>query len=69
MTNKYCIAFLSLHDGELTQEIVEADSEVSACRKVLELDKFKDCDNIRDMDAIYDYVANSDSYINCLKLN
>lgn len=69
MTNKYCVAFLNLHDGELTQEIVEADSEVNACREVLELDEFKDCDNIRDMRAIYVYVANSDSYISCLKLN
>jgi len=69
MTNKYCVALVSLNDGELTQEIVEADTEVIACRKVLELDEFKDCDNIRDMDAIYDYVADSDAYINCLKLN
>lgn len=69
MTSKYCVAFLNLNHGELTQEIVEADTEVIACRIALKMDNYEDCDNIRGMDAIYDYVANSDSYINCLKLN
>lgn len=30
--NKYIVAFISFHDNELTQELIEADSEVEAVK-------------------------------------
>lgn len=65
--NKYCVAYLSLHDGELKQRILKADSRYSALAYVLDLsDELKS--EFTTEDQIYELAANWDSYISIIEI-
>lgn len=64
--NTYIIAFLSLHEGELTQVIVQAKSPYFALLSYLRL---VDCESeYPTIDSIYSYCANADSYISVIEV-
>lgn len=65
--NKYVVAFLSMHDGELLQEIVEAESKYAACKSYLDIN---DADlDLPNMECIYNYAANTDCWISVIQIN
>lgn len=63
--NKYVVAFLSLHVGELHQEIVEAKDAVSAAKAYLDWEHLED---IHNMEELLEEVSNSDAYISVLEI-
>lgn len=64
--NKYVVAFLSLHDGEIKQEIVEANSPLEAGLSYL---NWLESDPPTTLDDLYQEVYNWDCYIHILDLN
>lgn len=65
--NKYVIGFLSLHDGELKLEQVEANSMYEAMKSYLDVED----DDLysADIKGIYEYCSNTDCFIDVLQLN
>lgn len=72
--NKYVVAFLSMHDGELRQLLVTADSKLDAYRQMLDLefDQYYWTDYVPDLATCQDVesmVFDSDAYISALKIS
>lgn len=65
---KFVVAFLSLHDGSIKQEIVEAKDEVAAIKSYLNWGDiaFPEDATLQD---IYETVYNSDCYISVMDLD
>lgn len=65
--NKYVVAFLSLHDGEMKQEVVIADTKYLAMRSYLDVDD----DDLYEATekGIYEYASNTDSFIDAIQIN
>lgn len=61
--NKYVVGYLSEFDGELLLKTVVAANEVEACTAYLE------CEHFNDMDEVQQYCANSDCFINVIRIN
>jgi hypothetical protein len=64
---KFVIAFMNFNTGELTQELVEAKTELDACISYLNWWD-EDTEKPKDMDEIIDIVVNSDCDIHVLEL-
>lgn len=60
----FVIGYLNLHHGELQLDEVTAKDSYEALLEYLEIDSH----TFKDLEAIYDYVANTDAYINILEL-
>jgi len=58
----YVVAYMSLHSGELFQYPQYASTDVEAANQVLDTE-------FQDMELIYDYCANTDSWISVLEIN
>lgn len=58
---QFVVAYLSLFEGELKQELVEARSADEALRKYLEVGT--------DVPDIQDYATNTDSFISAYELD
>ena len=65
--NKYVIGFLSLFDGELKLEQVEANSKYEAMASYLGFTS-EDCASFNSEYAIHEYCSNSDSFISIMEL-
>ncbi len=63
---KFVIGYLSEFECELRLEVVDAEDELSALINYLGLRKEKE--DYNSVEKIFDYCANSDSYINILEL-
>lgn len=64
--NKYVVAFLSLHDGEIKQEIVEANSALEAGISYL---NWWESDPPATLNDLYNAAYNGDCFIHILDLN
>lgn len=63
--NKYVVAFLSLHEGELKQEIVEANSKLESALSYLEYDK----DSYSSLNVLIIDLYDLDIYLNVLDIS
>ena len=65
--NKYVVAFCSLHNDEIKQEIVIAGTKYLAMRSYLGLDD----DDLYEAteEGIYQYAANTDSFITAIQID
>jgi hypothetical protein len=66
--NKYVIGYLSLFDGDLLLEEVEANSALEASFKYLEYEE-GDKEGISSMNDLFDRLCNQDIHFNVIKLN
>jgi len=58
----FVVAYLSLHDGALKQQLIYATDQLAAANLVL--------DTSHDtMELVYEYAANTDSWISVLEVN
>ncbi len=64
MKHKYVVAVLSLHVGEMEMHEVHAHDELDAMLQVLEIDRAV----FNSEDKVYQYCADTDSYIGVYKL-
>lgn len=62
--NKYVIAYLSLFDGEILQEVVEANSKLEAAASYLNHDEVYDT-----FEELQSAIFDQDGFINVLDLN
>lgn len=67
--NKYVIAFLSLHDGELKQEIVEAKTALEAGISYLNWWENEEFSPPTTLDELYMAAYDGDCHIHILDLN
>jgi hypothetical protein len=65
--NKYVIAFLSLHEGELKQEIVEAKTALEAGLSYLNW--WEESEQPTTLEELYNEAFNGDCHIHILDLN
>lgn len=66
--NKYVVAFLNLADGEIKQEIVEANSALHAGVSYLNWWEYAE-DEPQNLEDLYFQVFNGDCYLHVLDLN
>ena len=66
--NKYVIALANLNQGELLQELVEADSDLQACISYLGWWETEEDVKPTSMEEVHDYASNCDCWINVLEL-
>jgi hypothetical protein len=64
---KYVVGYLSLHDGELKQELVEAYSKFEAAMSYLGWTR-EDIGEAETYEELQETLFNQDSYINVLQL-
>ena len=62
MTEIFVVAYLSLFDGELKQEVVYAKTELEALNKYLNTSFLTE-------EELYQYCADCDSFVNVLNLS
>lgn len=66
--NKYVIAFLSLHNGEMLQELVESESDLHAGIAYLEERDWEWDEIPNSLEELYEIVFNCDAYISVVDL-
>lgn len=62
--NKYVVAYYSDFEGEILQEVVEAETKLDAMKSYLELD-----DSFDTIESVENMLSNSDSTISILQIN
>lgn len=65
MAKCFVVAYLSLHDGKLKQEVVYTKTPLQAAVAYLGID----AEEFKSMEDVYDYCASADSYISVLEVN
>lgn len=67
--NKYVIAYLSLHEGELKQEIILASSKLEAVKTFLKTQyDFSDLSAYSSIEQLEEYSYNCDAFINVIEI-
>lgn len=66
--NKYVVAYLSLYDGEIKQEIVQAHTKFDAMASYLGWGEYELYDCNGSLDRLYEIVSDQDAYITVLEL-
>lgn len=64
MKHKFVVAFLNLHQGEMEMQEISAHDELDAMLTFLEIDSTV----FNSEDKVYQYCADTDSYIGVYKL-
>lgn len=62
----FCVAYLSLHYGEIKQKLLTAPNKREALLQYLELDL--DYWGSKSLGDIYDYVSDCDAFISAIEL-